>query len=86
MIGTYRNRPVRIEAVQWDGSRKSEEEISMWARPRVRGSAAGSHLTLRTPRGNERARPGDWIVKCANGQFRLVKAEEFAETFELVME
>ena len=82
MIGFFRNRPVQIEAIQWDGSRKSEEEISMWARPRVRGSAAGSHLTVRTPRGNERAKPGDWIVKGANGQFRPVKAEEFAETFE----
>ena len=84
MIGSYRNRPVRVDAIQWDGTRRSEEEITHWALARVRGSASGRHLTIHTPNRNERALPGDWIVKASNGQFSIMKAEEFAETYEPV--
>jgi hypothetical protein len=83
VIQTYRNRPVRIDAVQWDGTRKSEDEITRWALPRVRGSAGGRHLTVVTPGGNQRANPGDWIVKGPDGRIRIMKAAEFDETYEL---
>jgi hypothetical protein len=87
MIGSYRNRPVQIEAMQWDGSRKSEEEIMQWALPRVRGRASGSHLILRTTRGESiRTDPGDWIVRDSNGRFSMVTAVVFAETYEPVTE
>jgi hypothetical protein len=58
VIGSYRNRPVRVDAIQWDGTRESEEEITHWALARVRGSASGRHLTIHTPTRNERALPG----------------------------
>jgi len=86
MIRSYRNRPVRIDAIQWDGSRRCEEEITRWARPHVRGSASGQHLTLRTARGSERAHPGDWVVKRESGRFGLVTAEVFSETYEVTPE
>ena len=84
MIGTYQYRAVRIDAVQWDGTRRSEDEIAQWARPRVRGSASGGHLTVVTHHGHVRAKPGDWIIKRAGGQLECVPAADFAELYEAV--
>jgi hypothetical protein len=81
-MARYRVRPVGVDAVRWDGSRRGEEEIMLWARQSVRGSATGRHLTVVTSKGRFRAHPGDWIVHGPNGQWSVVRDELFTETYE----
>jgi len=77
---------VKNAAAQPEALPAAATEITQWARPHVRGSASGQHLTLRTSRGSERAHPGDWVVKGESGRFGLVTAEVFSETYEVTPE
>jgi hypothetical protein len=82
VIGSYRNRPV-CASTRFNGMAPARvsKRLPLGTRARAR-PASGRHLTMHTPNRNERALPGDWIVKAPNGEFSIVKAEEFAQTYE----
>ena len=64
----FRKKPVVIEAMRWDGSRETAENICLAFGPDVMvktGSSGirGTILECRTLEGALNATPGDWIVK-----------------------
>lgn len=67
--GKFRERSIAtVEAMQWDGSEKSQREIVDWANGRVEGNYDG-HLAVNTPHGGMRADVDDWIVRNVRGEF-----------------
>lgn len=88
----WRKRPVVIDAVHFDGSGASCEEVtaffggSQQAEPnhvwKPRTNSGGHICTLE---GNMEFVPGDWIIKGVNGEFYPCKPDIFAKTYEPVL-
>jgi hypothetical protein len=88
----FRKKPVVIEAVQFDGSERSRDEIFSWldeheqlceSAPAADGKCS---IIVPTLEGNHLALPGDWIIKGVKGEFYPCKPDIFAATYESVAE
>ena len=83
----FRKKPIVIEAMQWDGSDKSAQEILNWANQRWL-YAANNHdklvtkMIIPTLEGGHKAVPGDWIIKGIKGEFYPCKPDIFEATYE----
>lgn len=76
----YRQRPITVEARQWDGESYEEWEAQ---EPFYR-AAANSKLWLFGPLGDVREiNAGDWIVRSGDSWF-IFSPEEFASHYEVV--
>lgn len=81
----YRKKPVVIEAVQFDGSGDSCDEVDRFlgaATPKqwkTRTNDGGYIITLE---GDMEFRPGDWIIKGVKGEFYPCKPDIFTATYE----
>ncbi len=93
----FRKKPVVIEAIRFDGSIISVNEIIGWAHAGLLPEnnsiiyVAGQHrkdfsLHIRTLEGTMLACPGDWIIKGVNGEFYPCKPDIFEKTYERVSE
>lgn len=86
----YRKKPVEIEAMQFDGSLESGNEIATWAiGDKLRFTENKHHglphtLYINTPEGVMTASEGDWIIKGVAGEFYPCKPDIFAATYEKV--
>lgn len=70
MIERWRTRPVEVEAIVYDGSPDSREEVELWS---------GMDLTVRLrSKGFEK---GDAVIRDRSG-CRIVKADRIARDFE----
>lgn len=71
--GTYRKRPVEIQAVQWTG--RMADVIALVGRdlPTYGESRSGS-LRIETLEGDMECAPGDWIIRGVKGEFYPCKA------------
>lgn len=84
----FRQKPVVIEAMQWDGTRTAAYEVMAWAHyglPAAANSIVGLNdgwLSIRTLEGDMSASIGDWIIKGVNGEFYPCKPDIFAKTYE----
>lgn len=79
----YRKKPVVIEAVKFDGSEESAQEIDMFVGQHIEACDGG--LLISTLEGTYRAVPGDWIIKGVKGEFYPpCKPDIFAMTYESV--
>ena len=77
----YRNRPVEIEAIRWEGD--NYQPIKEWAHPSMVGwSRTTGDLLVKTPEGTKRAHDGDWIIKDVAGEVYPCKPNIFAATYE----
>lgn len=87
MAGTYRKRPVTIEAIQRTGL--NDTEIVTWAyggwdKSKMWQHADGS-LIIPTLEGDHKALVGDWIIKGVQGEFYPCKPDIFAMTYEAAL-
>lgn len=80
MIKKYQKKPVVIEAVQWDGTDKSLEEIVNWIGQKVM-NLPDNKLGIETLEGLMEASIGDFIIKGVKGEFYPCKPDIFAETY-----
>ena len=82
----YRKRPIEVEALRWkeDGSnwiaccRFLEDEDSYDST-----DTTPEFLDIPTLHGQTELLPGEWIVKGPSGDFWPVRADIFAESYEL---
>lgn len=80
-MGSYRKKPVVIEAVQWTG--KNLKEIEEFCE----GKCFIGHLDrlqIETLEGDMQAQWGDFIIKGIQGEFYPCKGEIFTETYDKV--
>ena len=82
---------VVIEAVRWDGDSSTANSFigeSFGLNPDYRGDWDwtydwdGDGLIIRTPKGDIRTNPGDWIVKGKDGEFEAWDSDIFEATYE----
>lgn len=97
----YRNRPVEIDAVQWDGTAAGATRLIDWV---IAGGGTATYvcsdpdrcadtngdtphsIAIRTLEGTMSADLGDWIIKGVEGEFYPCKPSVFEATYELVTE
>lgn len=88
----FRKKPVVIEAIHYDGTKKSFDEIWDWMQgddPKspMMGYEGESEdqpgeFGIRTLEGSMKAIPGDWIIKGVKGEFYPCKTDIFEATYE----
>lgn len=83
---TFRKKPVTIQAIQWDGSIKSGEQIAALL-PAVslhaeKDDPRPPRLSIVTLEGVMIARVGDWIIQGVAGEVYPCKPDIFAATYE----
>ncbi len=88
----FRKKPLVVEAMQFDGTRVSFEEIFAW----MDGENVDSPMLgyegpdddhpesfrVRTTAGQIRTMPGDWVIRDIKGEFYPIKPDMFALTHE----
>lgn len=99
-MGTYRKKPVTVEAIKFDGTGNGHVVVEEWAEDLVnRGigkrppdrPAGGSvfwgdyqGIHITTLEGRMTAGAGDWIICGVQGEFYPIKDSIFCETYEAV--
>ena len=78
----YRKRPIVVEAIQWDGSSKSGQEVTAFGQ-----GAVTWHFNQNTMRCDTLEGPGlhvsvgDWIIRGVEGEFYPCKPNIFEATY-----
>jgi hypothetical protein len=82
----FRKKPIVVEAIEFQGAGSvvEREVLEAFIGTAGRYDFDTGHYLIDTLEGTLRARPGDWIVKGVRGEFYPVRADIFAETFEVV--
>lgn len=83
----FRKKPVVIEAIQWDGSRKCLDTLREFMKPNYPAWGTESRpdcLIIHTLEGDHRADRFDWIIKGVKGEFYPCKPDIFEQTYEPV--
>ena len=62
----------------------SLDELAEWCGGQTFTNDSGTYIVV--PQSDNRAWPGDWIVKDARGQFHKVEHQDFAGNFQPVQE
>lgn len=81
MINKYQKKPVVIEAVQWDGSLTSLNEVIEFCQYKAFVNSSGE-LRINTLEGIMDAQIGDFIIKGVKGEFYPCKHDIFKQTYE----
>ena len=82
----FRKKPVVIEAVKYDGSASSYDEVCQFA-PGVYFEPRGfDTFAAPTLEGEHIASPGDWIIRGVQGELYPCKPDIFEETYDAVPE
>jgi hypothetical protein len=91
VIGTYRKKPVEIQAVRYDGTNWEEIErfvngAGLLRRTKVSGPGRGMSdaIEIRTLEGTVAASVGDWVIRGAAGEFYPCEDSAFHATYEEV--
>ena len=85
MIVKAIKKPIAIEAIQWDGTYRSYQEIEEFAKPHqvdIMQMISTNVLVVKTLEGNMIARKDDYIVKGVKGEIYPVNSVIFDETYE----
>lgn len=87
--GTYRKRPVTVEAARWDGTFQGADRVIAWAiergaGPGMRYVQLGPSIDIPTLEGVMLASPGDWVIRGVKGEFYPCKPDIFEATHEEV--
>lgn len=79
----FRKKPIEVEAVQFDGSMSSVQEISRMAGKRkIIMDIAHQWLVIKTLEGPMKAMKDDWIIKGVKGEVYPCNPEIFELTYE----
>lgn len=85
----YRKKPVEIEAMQWDGSLTSAQEVAKWCGGRVEYDPKPSDpsdiyvsILIPTLEGTMRATRGDYVIRGVQGEFYPCKPDIFEATYD----
>lgn len=81
--GTYRSRPVSIEAFHWNG--EPPVEWPAWARDHLGIRYEITSLQVDTDEGTMRANRGDWIIKGTIGEVYPCKDRVFRGKYDQVV-
>ena len=88
MIKRYIKRPVKIEAIQYDGTNESFDEIYNWMKHNngycyytLTDKNEGA-MFIRTLEGNMTAIPTDFIIRGIKGEFYPCKEDIFLASYE----
>ena len=82
-MSKYRKKPVKVEAVQFDGTDESVE----WLLPQLKSGEIGracNKLYIKTLEGVMEAKVGDYVIKGVNGEFYPCKPDIFEKTYEKI--
>ena len=83
----FRKKPIVIDAIQFDGTKKSALGIALILSIPVGVSFYNGNMKemqIRTMEGLHTASKGDWIIKGIKGEFYPCKPDIFAATYEVV--
>ena len=90
MAAKFKKKPVEIEAMQWDGTLSSANEIMEWSRtdmgPRIvynsyTNTIHEPHLNILTMEGVMVARKKDWIIRGIHGEVYPCNPDIFEKTY-----
>lgn len=85
----YKKKPVVVDAVFYDGSDASYNDIlamSDDSRRFISPRHTGAWFYITTPEGPVRCSIGSWVIKGVSGEFYPCRDDIFAATFEPVVE
>jgi hypothetical protein len=84
----YCTKYVEIEAIRWDGSVFSADEIEKWSGGatacRLDTSSLQASLYVATLEGEMRANPGDYIICGLRGEYYPCKPDVFDMKYQLI--
>lgn len=87
----YRNKPVVIDAVHYDGTNREEiaafiGRLGKVEETKLPGPGRGLHdgIVIHTLEGDIRASVGDWIIRDVQGEYHPCRDDIFRETYEAV--
>ena len=79
MIKRYKMKPVIKEAIQYDGSSESHEEICRFVGKKL--NVLFNAIIIPTLEGHMKAQPTDFVVKGIKGEFYPVRIDIFVESY-----
>ena len=82
----FRKKPVVIEAIQYDGTDESYEEVCRFCKGVLLNPVGHRKFYIETLEGGHEASPGDWIIKGIKGEFYPCKPDIFKQTYEAIEE
>lgn len=80
IIRHYKKRPVKIEAVQYDGTSTLRDAICGWTNQVA--YEWRDDLFIDTLEGDMKVSKGDFVIKGVAGEFYACKPDIFAKTYE----
>jgi hypothetical protein len=80
----YRKKPVVIDAVQWDATKKTFDEIVAMGIDWLPGEMGSGTFKIKTLEGEMLVSKGDWIIKGVNGELYPCRNDIFIKTYEKV--
>lgn len=84
--GSFRKKPVVVEAVQWTENNAEEIQAFLMAGEfAANGWVKGRYVEIGTPEGLMVASPGDWIIRGVKGEHYPCKPDIFTATYEPVI-
>ena len=86
----FTKRPVTIEAIQWDGTAQTLDDLTAWSRQHtlpggiipIPNADRDNRLIIHTLEGTMRGDVGDWVIKGVNGEFYACKPDIFEATYQ----
>ena len=83
-MAKYREKPVVIEAVQWDGSTDTANAFlgDRYSVDWEYENAESNRMLIPTPEGKMLCFIGDWIIKDSQGGFLLCDSDVFVAAYE----
>ena len=85
-IKKYRKKPVKIEAIQFNGWNFGEIYDWMFGFKGVHPSCYKEIMTIKTLEGDMTANVDDYIIKGVKGEFYHCKPDIFKQTYEPIIE
>lgn len=79
----YRKKPVIIEAIQWDASAETWNELQKLGMTDVEPGEMGKEcFYINTLEGKMKCEKGDWVIKGVKGEFYPCKPDIFEQTYD----
>lgn len=83
-IKKFRKKPIIVEAIQFDGSTESFEDINLFT-DYIIENPEQDILVIPTLEGNMEINKGDWVIKGIKGEFYPCKPDIFEKSYEEVI-
>lgn len=84
MIKIFQKQPIIVEAMQYDGTSESAEELIQWSKNKLflyENNVNVKVLLVSTLEGTLEVSETDWVIKGIQGEFYPCKADIFNETY-----